>query len=651
MTNQLEFATKFDRQLCNVPLEWTLMTKWQLFSKLCFPVVLLVAFMSGCSGNDNGASRSSAKAITAYSLNGATGTINESANTISVTMPYGTPLNALVATFTTTAAGVQVGSVAQTSGTTANDFTNPVEITATAGDSTTAKYTVTVTVAAVDANAITSFSINGATGVINEAANPKTLTVTVPSATNLTNLIATFTTTGATVKVGSTVQVSGITPNDFTGPVTYTVTDSNNVISTYVVTVTKAASTAKSITAFSINGIAGTVNEAATPKTITVIVPNSTDVSKMVATFTSTGVSQKVGTVPQTSGVTVNNFTSPVTYVVTAGDATTANYIVTVTKAPLTAKDIIAFSINGIAGIIVETTTPKTITVTVPSGTNLTALAAAYTTTGTAVSIGAVTQASGETKNNFSGPLVYTVTAGDSSTANYNVTVSTAAAKGPATVNLGAAGNYVILATSGVSTVPASAITGDIGISPAATSFLTGFSLTMVGTTSATSTQVTGSLFGADMTTPTSSNLTTAVTNMGTAYTDAAGRPTPDVLNLGTGEIGGQIIVPGLYKWTTGVTASADVTLSGGANDVWIFQIPGNLAVNPAKKFVLSGGAQAKNIFWQVAGTVNIGTTAHFEGIILSQTSITLETGSSMNGRALAQTAVILQTATVTKPN
>ncbi len=152
------------------------------------------------------------------------------------------------------------------------------------------------------------------------------------------------------------------------------------------------------------------------------------------------------------------------------------------------------------------------------------------------------------------------------------------------------------------------------------------------------------------MTTPTNSNLTTAVLNMQAAYTDAAGRPTPNFLNLGAGEIGGQTLVPGLYKWTTGVTISSDVTISGGPNDVWIFQIPGNLAMSPAKNVFLSGGAKAKNIFWQVAGFVDIGTTAHFEGIMLCQTAITLKTGASMNGRALAQTAVALDQNTVTKP-
>lgn len=233
----------------------------------------------------------------------------------------------------------------------------------------------------------------------------------------------------------------------------------------------------------------------------------------------------------------------------------------------------------------------------------------------------------------------------------WSFTTAAAIVHGPSPVLLGTAGNYVILAETGVSSVPGSAITGDIGLSPAATTYLTGFSLTMVGTTAAISPQVTGSLYAADMTAPTSTYLTTAVTDMGTAYTDAAGRPTPDFRNLGVGEIGGQTLTPGLYNWTTGVTVSSDVFISGGSNDVWIFQIPGNLSISPAKKVFLSGGAQAKNIFWQVAGTVNIGTTAHFEGIILSQTSITLETGASMNGRALAQSAVILDASTVTKPN
>lgn len=218
-----------------------------------------------------------------------------------------------------------------------------------------------------------------------------------------------------------------------------------------------------------------------------------------------------------------------------------------------------------------------------------------------------------------------------------------------AVVNLRTAGNYVILAKTAVSNNPTSSITGDIGLSPAATSYITGFSLTNA-TGYATSSQVTGKVYAADMVTPTSSSLTTAVSDMMTAYTDAAGRSTPDFSELGTGNIGGKILTAGLYKWTSTVTAPTSITISGGANDVWIFQISGDLLFGNGIDVTLAGGAQAKNIFWQVAGTVTLGTTAHTEGVILSKTGITFNTGATFNGRALAQTTVILNGNTIVKP-
>ena len=219
-----------------------------------------------------------------------------------------------------------------------------------------------------------------------------------------------------------------------------------------------------------------------------------------------------------------------------------------------------------------------------------------------------------------------------------------------AVVDLGAAGNYVILAKTAITNIPTSAITGDLGLSPAASSYITGLALTNA-TGYATSAQVTGSIYAADMAPPTPSNLTTAVNNMITAYNDAAGRPSPDFSELATGNIGGRTLIPGLYKWTNTVTLPSSVTISGGANDVWIFQISGDLTMSNAVNITLTGGAQAKNIFWQVAGTVTIGTTAHFEGIILSMTGITFQTSASITGRALAQTAVVLDANAVTKPN
>jgi Ice-binding-like/Bacterial Ig-like domain len=229
----------------------------------------------------------------------------------------------------------------------------------------------------------------------------------------------------------------------------------------------------------------------------------------------------------------------------------------------------------------------------------------------------------------------------------YFTTGSTTA--GLAGVDLGAAGNYLILAETEITNIATSALTGDLGLSPAATSYMTGFALTNA-TGYATSAQVTGKIYAADMAPPTPINLTTAVNNMLTAYNDAAGRPTPEFSELGTGNIGGKTLTPGLYKWTSTVTIPSDVAISGGPNDVWIFQISGNLTMSSAVKITLSGGAQAKNIFWQVAGEATLGTTSHFEGIILSKTGITFQTGASMNGRALAQTAVILDGNALTKP-
>ena len=220
--------------------------------------------------------------------------------------------------------------------------------------------------------------------------------------------------------------------------------------------------------------------------------------------------------------------------------------------------------------------------------------------------------------------------------------------RGPAPVDLGAAGDYVILAKSAVSNVPTSAITGDIGLSPAAASFITGLPLTLDASgTFATTPEVTGSVYAADYTSPTPSNLTTAVGDMETAYTDAAGRPTPDHTELAAGDISGLTLAAGLYKWSNTVLISTDVTLTGNANDTWIFQIAGGLTQASGARVILAGGALAENVVWQIFGAVDIGTTAHLEGRVLSQTSIVLRTGATANGRLLAQTAVTLDGNTV----
>lgn len=211
-------------------------------------------------------------------------------------------------------------------------------------------------------------------------------------------------------------------------------------------------------------------------------------------------------------------------------------------------------------------------------------------------------------------------------------------------VDLGVAGNFVILSKSGITDVYKSDVTGDIGTSP-----ITGAAMVI------SCPEVTGTIFSVDAAGPAckvtnATMLTSAIGDMQTAYTDAAGRSNPDFVDLGAGDIGGKTLTPGLYKWSSAVIIPTDITISGGPNDVWIFQIAGTLIMSSGVKITLSGGAQAKNIFWQTAGAVTFGTTSHFEGIILGQTGINLQTGASMNGRLLAQTAVTLQMNTVTRP-
>jgi Ice-binding-like len=217
-------------------------------------------------------------------------------------------------------------------------------------------------------------------------------------------------------------------------------------------------------------------------------------------------------------------------------------------------------------------------------------------------------------------------------------------------VNLRTAGNYAILAESGISTVPPAVITGALGIYPMAASFITNFSLIADSTNVfSTSAQVTGKVYAADYAVPTPSNLLTAVGDMGLAFTDAAGRA-PDVTELGAGSIGGMTLAPGVYRWGTAVLIPTDLTLNGSSTAVWIFQIAQTLTLSSAVRVHLTGGALAKNVFWQVAGSVELGTTSHLEGIVLSATMINLRTGASIAGRLLAQTAVTLDSSTVTQP-
>lgn len=217
-------------------------------------------------------------------------------------------------------------------------------------------------------------------------------------------------------------------------------------------------------------------------------------------------------------------------------------------------------------------------------------------------------------------------------------------------VNLGSTAKFAVLSGSLISNVPGSAITGDVGLSPSAGSKITGFGAN----------EITGTVYTVDQTgpagsVPAASDLTTAKGDLTIAYNDAAGRtpvPSGPFLNPGAGDIGGLTLVPGLYKFTSTLAITgSDVTLTGGANDVWIFQIASDLNLGNGIKVILAGGAKAANIFWQVGTSATLGTTSVCKGTILADQSISLKTGATLDGRALASTAAVtLASSTVTRP-
>lgn len=245
---------------------------------------------------------------------------------------------------------------------------------------------------------------------------------------------------------------------------------------------------------------------------------------------------------------------------------------------------------------------------------------------------------------------------------------TTPAGAGPALVNLATAGNFVILAKEQIAAYDP-LITGDIGVSPGPSNPMDGNGINGFLETPedgsapfSTSARVTGKIYAANYAAPTPTMLNTAITEMAAAYTDASVRTAPEPIDLGDGEIGGKTLAPGLYRATGPILISSNVTLAGGPNDVWIFQVGGDLnqaggtTPDSAAKVVLTGGAQAKNIFWQVTGDglgdsdVYLGENAHFEGTILARNQVSLGTKATMKGRVLSQYIVTLDQSTVTQP-
>jgi len=245
-----------------------------------------------------------------------------------------------------------------------------------------------------------------------------------------------------------------------------------------------------------------------------------------------------------------------------------------------------------------------------------------------------------------------TGTSGDTTSPNNNsmvgsnnqMTGAVIQLQGPGAINFGTAGNFTILAKSGISTTGTTSILGDIGVSPIGASAITGFGLIMATNNQSSHTPiVTGNVYAANYTAPTPAKMTTAISDMQTALTTANGLVTNPIVNLYAGDISGRTLLPGLYKWSTGLLITgAGVTLSGGPNDTWVLQVAQNLTVSNSATITLIGGAQIKNITWVVNGQATLGTYCNFKGNILSQTLISCNTGAKVTGKLLAQTAVTL---------
>jgi len=219
-------------------------------------------------------------------------------------------------------------------------------------------------------------------------------------------------------------------------------------------------------------------------------------------------------------------------------------------------------------------------------------------------------------------------------------------------VDLGSTARFAILAGSLITNNPISAVTGDVGLSPAAGSAITGFGLS----------EVTGTIYTTDATGPAgsvqdASMLTAAQGDLTLAYNDAASRtpvPVGDFLNPGSGNLGGQILVPGLYKFTgTAELTAGNLTFDAqnDSNAVFIMMVATGLNTASGTEVILINKAKAENIFWQVGTSAALGTYSVFKGTIMADQSVTMASGASIEGRLLASiAAVTIDACTVNRP-
>ena len=345
---------------------------------------------------------STEKEITAFEFSNpeVTATINETARTVTATVPHGTDITTLTPTI------VHTGKEIAPSSGVAQNFTIPIIYTVTAEDSSEKTYTVTVTKEPSTEKEITAFEFSNpaVTATINETS--KIIVATVPHGTDRTALVPIIDHTGKSVSPDSGIA------QDFSNAVIYTVTAEDSSERAYTVAVTEEPNTEKEITSFEFSNpaVTATINE--TVRTIAATVPHGTDITSLAPTVVHTGKEIAPG-----SGV-AQDFSNTVTYTVTAEDSSEKTYTVAVTEEPNTEKEITSFEFSDPAVTATINETSRTITATVPYETNVTALTPTIVHTGEEIS-----PESGVALN-FSIPIIYTLTAEDSSTKTYTATVN-----------------------------------------------------------------------------------------------------------------------------------------------------------------------------------------------------------------------------------
>jgi hypothetical protein len=314
-----------------------------------------------------------------------------------------------------------------------------------------------------------------------------------------------------------------------------------------------------------------------------------------------------------------------------------------------------------VIGVINETA--KTIAVTVPYGTPLTALVATFTTTGTGVKVGTTVQTSTATANDFTNPVAYIVTAANNSTVTYTVTLTIGLPLNPTAPVLGTSNLFVILASQKVTTTGTTGVSnGDIGIIDEARSYYEGFT---EGATPGSFTQlINGLSYAHDDMSPftypspyasTIAFLNQVRTDLGNAYTFLTADPNPTAPSQACPiSLASLTLTRGVY------TTASDVTLTGGnlaldaqndPNSVFIISIAGNLTTGSGGNIILENGAQASNVFFRVAGITVIGAATNFYGNVFSWQQVNVLAGANITGRLFSvNEQVTLISDTITAP-